>query len=160
MTPVYRRFFARCRSAIKAKAGSSKTKATPIHHDEDDVDMHDGEVRDSDDIQPDEDDEVVEEREGGDDEDEDEDGGDDDDGDGGDGDDPGDQPPPSSGLDESAVSAIFGADLSASFGSYIVKLSSRLKTILNNIKAKGDPTARLIALQELSEILSMSTEEA
>ncbi|KAG8679695.1 Ubiquitin fusion degradation protein 4, partial [Ceratobasidium sp. 395] len=72
------------------------------------------------------------------------------------------EPPPSglaqSGLDESAVSALFGADFRA-LGSYMLSLSSRLKTILNNIKPAASPTTRLMALQELSEILSMSTED-
>ncbi|KAG8745001.1 Ubiquitin fusion degradation protein 4 [Ceratobasidium sp. 414] len=74
-----------------------------------------------------------------------------------------DQEPPSaglapSGLDESAVSALFGADFRA-LGSYMLSLSSRLKTILNNIKPAASATTRLMALQELSEILSMSTED-
>ncbi|KAG9103694.1 Ubiquitin fusion degradation protein 4 [Ceratobasidium sp. 370] len=74
-----------------------------------------------------------------------------------------DQEPPSSslapsGLDESAVSALFGADFRA-LGSYMLSLSSRLKAILNNIKPAASATTRLMALQELSEILSMSTED-
>ncbi|KAJ1306674.1 hypothetical protein OPQ81_007668 [Rhizoctonia solani] len=63
-----------------------------------------------------------------------------------------------SGLDDSAVSALFSADFRA-LGSYMLSLSSRLKTILNNIKPSAGPTVRLMALQELSEILSMSTED-
>jgi E3 ubiquitin-protein ligase TRIP12 len=63
-----------------------------------------------------------------------------------------------SGLDESAVSALFSADFRA-LGSYMLSLSTRLKTILNNIKPSASPTVRLMALQELSEILSMSTED-
>lgn len=62
------------------------------------------------------------------------------------------------GLDDSAVSALFGADFRA-LGSYMLSLSTRLKTILNNIKPSANPTIRLMALQELSEILSMSTED-
>lgn len=74
-----------------------------------------------------------------------------------------DQEPPSSGLaqsglDESTVSALFGADFRA-LGSYMLSLSSRLRTILTNIKPAASPTTRLMALQELSEILSMSTED-
>ena len=38
-------------------------------------------------------------------------------------------------------------------------LSSRLKQILENIKSKADPTTRLLSLQELSELLSISTED-
>jgi E3 ubiquitin-protein ligase TRIP12 len=63
-----------------------------------------------------------------------------------------------SSLDDSAVSALFGADFRA-LGSYMLSLSTRLKSILNNIKASASPTIRLMALQELSEILSMSTED-
>ena len=53
---------------------------------------------------------------------------------------------------------LFGSDFQ-SIGSYMLNLSSRLKTILENIKAKADPTTRLISLQELSELLSISTED-
>lgn len=45
------------------------------------------------------------------------------------------------------------------FGAYMASLGPRLKTLLNNIKADADPTVRLMALQDLSEILSMSTED-
>jgi E3 ubiquitin-protein ligase TRIP12 len=38
-------------------------------------------------------------------------------------------------------------------------LSSRLKSLLNNIKPTADPTTRLVSLQELSELLSISTED-
>ncbi|CAG8973217.1 hypothetical protein HYALB_00006386 [Hymenoscyphus albidus] len=38
-------------------------------------------------------------------------------------------------------------------------VSSRLRDILNNLKQKGDPSMQLIALQELSEILLVSTED-
>ena len=61
------------------------------------------------------------------------------------------------GLDESAALAIFGDY--RQFGSYMMSLSSRLKTMLNNIKSTADPTTRLITLQELSELLSISTED-
>lgn len=37
--------------------------------------------------------------------------------------------------------------------------SSRLRDILSNLKQKDDPSMQLIALQELSEILLVSTEE-
>jgi E3 ubiquitin-protein ligase TRIP12 len=53
--------------------------------------------------------------------------------------------------------SIFG-DFSP-FGSHMVGLSSRLKTMLNNIKMTADPTTRLLTLQELSELLSISTED-
>jgi E3 ubiquitin-protein ligase TRIP12 len=61
------------------------------------------------------------------------------------------------GLDESAALAIFGDY--RQFGSYMLSLSSRLKTMLNNIKTTADPTTRLVTLQELSELLSISTED-
>lgn len=38
-------------------------------------------------------------------------------------------------------------------------VSSRLRDILNNLKQKDDPSIQLIALQELSEILLVSTED-
>ncbi|KAF9269117.1 hypothetical protein L218DRAFT_1040523 [Marasmius fiardii PR-910] len=61
------------------------------------------------------------------------------------------------GLDEAAALAIFGDY--RQFGSYMMSLSSRLKTMLNNIKMTVDPTTRLLTLQELSELLSISTED-
>ncbi|KAF7309974.1 Ubiquitin-protein ligase [Mycena indigotica] len=61
------------------------------------------------------------------------------------------------GLDESAAMAIFGDY--RQFGSYMLSLSSRLKTMLTNIKSTADPTTRLLTLQELSELLSISTED-
>ncbi|KAG6335267.1 hypothetical protein ID866_3823 [Astraeus odoratus] len=45
------------------------------------------------------------------------------------------------------------------FGSYMVSLSGRLKTMLNNIKSTASPATRLVTLQELSELLSISTED-
>lgn len=44
-------------------------------------------------------------------------------------------------------------------GSYMMGISGRLKTMLNNIKSTADPTTRLLTLQELSELLSISTED-
>ncbi len=38
-------------------------------------------------------------------------------------------------------------------------VSSRLRDLLNNLKQKDDPSVQLIALQELSEILLVSTED-
>ncbi|KAF9461243.1 hypothetical protein BDZ94DRAFT_1196596 [Collybia nuda] len=61
------------------------------------------------------------------------------------------------GMDESTALAIFGDY--RQFGSYMMSLSSRLKTMLNNIKITADPTTRLVTLQELSELLSISTED-
>ncbi|THH12821.1 hypothetical protein EW146_g7335 [Bondarzewia mesenterica] len=61
------------------------------------------------------------------------------------------------GMDDSAAMAIF-ADY-RQLGSYMMSLNSRLKTMLNNIKPTADPTTRLVTLQELSELLSISTED-
>lgn len=61
------------------------------------------------------------------------------------------------GMDEAAALAIFGDY--RQFGSYMMSLSSRLKSMLNNIKTTADPTTRLLTLQELSELLSISTED-
>jgi E3 ubiquitin-protein ligase TRIP12 len=66
-------------------------------------------------------------------------------------------PPPPAGIDEAAAMAIFGDY--RQFGSYMMSLSSRLKTMLTNIKSTADPTTRLLTLQELSELLSISTED-
>ena len=59
-------------------------------------------------------------------------------------------------VEESAFS-MFG-DISR-LGGYMSQISSRLRTLLNNIKSTADPTTRLVALQELSELLSISTED-
>jgi E3 ubiquitin-protein ligase TRIP12 len=61
------------------------------------------------------------------------------------------------GMDEATAMAIFGDY--RQFGSYMMSLSSRLKTMLSNIKTTADPTTRLLTLQELSELLSISTED-
>uniref|UniRef100_D8Q152 HECT-type E3 ubiquitin transferase n=1 Tax=Schizophyllum commune (strain H4-8 / FGSC 9210) TaxID=578458 RepID=D8Q152_SCHCM len=86
----------------------------------------------------------------------------DDDDDGDDGEDSGmggsgGPPPIPDSLDESTAMAILGDY--RQFGSYMLSLSSRIKTLLNNIKPTADPTTRLISLQELSELLSISTED-
>ena len=60
-------------------------------------------------------------------------------------------------LDDSAPLSIFGDY--RHLGSYMMGLSSRLKNMLNNIKRTADPTTRLLTLQELSELLSISTED-
>lgn len=61
------------------------------------------------------------------------------------------------GGDDSAPLSMFGDY--RHLGSYMLGLSSRLKTMLNNIKRTADPTTRLLTLQELSELLSISTED-
>lgn len=53
--------------------------------------------------------------------------------------------------------AIFGDYRQLS--SYMLGLSGRLKSLLNNIKPSADPTTRIISLQELTELLSISTED-
>ncbi|KAI0352109.1 hypothetical protein OH77DRAFT_1428880 [Trametes cingulata] len=58
---------------------------------------------------------------------------------------------------EPSAMAIFG-DYHP-LGSYLIGMSGRLKTMLNNIKPTADPTTRLVTLQELSELLSISTED-
>ncbi|THH11305.1 hypothetical protein EW145_g739 [Phellinidium pouzarii] len=44
-------------------------------------------------------------------------------------------------------------------GGYMSQLNTRLRTLLNNIKPSADPSTKLIALQELSELLGISTED-
>ncbi|KAF8637626.1 hypothetical protein AX17_002695 [Amanita inopinata Kibby_2008] len=61
------------------------------------------------------------------------------------------------GFDEAAALAIFGDY--RHIGSYMLSQSTRLKTMLNNIKSTAEPTTRLLTLQELSELLSISTED-
>lgn len=61
------------------------------------------------------------------------------------------------GAEEAASLSMFGDY--RHLGSYMLGLSSRLKTMLNNIKRTADPTTRLLTLQELSELLSISTED-
>ena len=62
------------------------------------------------------------------------------------------------GLNESTAMTIF-ADYQQ-LGTYMSGLSSRLETMLDNIKSSADPTMRVITLQELSELLSISTEDS
>lgn len=62
-------------------------------------------------------------------------------------------PPPA----EPTFGSLMGSDFQ--FGAYMASIGSRLKTLLTNIKPSADPTTRLLALQDLSEILSMSTED-
>jgi E3 ubiquitin-protein ligase TRIP12 len=57
-----------------------------------------------------------------------------------------------------AMAALFGAEF-RQFGSYMLGMSARLKALLGSISMSADPTTRLLALQELAEILSMSTED-
>ena len=61
------------------------------------------------------------------------------------------------GLSEPSAMSIFGDY--RQLGSYMMGISGRLKTMLNNIKPTADPTTRLLTLQELSELLSISTED-
>lgn len=158
-------------SAKGKAAAKSKAMATapgPSRADEDDMDMMDVEYKHEDSDHDDqmdggrEDDHLEEDAEH-------DDGHDDDDGGGGGEDDGGedelggrggsggDSGRGMGGLDESAAMAIF-ADY-RQLGSYMMGLSSRLKTMLTNIKPTADPTTRLVTLQELSELLSISTED-
>jgi E3 ubiquitin-protein ligase TRIP12 len=54
---------------------------------------------------------------------------------------------------------LLGGDLQQ-LGLFLSNASSRLKPLLANIKQRNDPTIRLLALQELSELLSMSNEDS
>ena len=58
---------------------------------------------------------------------------------------------------EASAMSIFGDYRQLGF--YMSGISGRLKTMLNNIKPTADPTTRLVTLQELSELLSISTED-
>ncbi|KAI8996413.1 hypothetical protein BD414DRAFT_455102 [Trametes punicea] len=58
---------------------------------------------------------------------------------------------------EASAMSIFGDY--RQLGSYMMGVSGRLKTMLTNIKPTADPTTRLVTLQELSELLSISTED-
>ncbi len=60
-------------------------------------------------------------------------------------------------MNEPSAMSIFGDY--RQLGSYMMGISGRLKTMLNNIKPTADPTTRLMTLQELSELLSISTED-
>ncbi|KAF9071607.1 hypothetical protein BDP27DRAFT_1382427 [Rhodocollybia butyracea] len=146
--------------AAKAKAMAAADSAP--HHDED-INMMDSEIKHEDSEH--DDDDLAEPME-------DHIGDDEGDGDGdGDGDDQDDEEenhdedgsaPQGGGIpggldDAAAAMAIFGDY--RQFGSYMLSLSSRLKTMLNNIKSTADPTTRLVTLQELSELLSISTED-
>ncbi|EJU03433.1 hypothetical protein DACRYDRAFT_77036 [Dacryopinax primogenitus] len=66
--------------------------------------------------------------------------------------------PPRLSAFEDAAAALFGGSYNSITG-YMLGLSPRFKGILNNLKQEANPTQRLMALQELSELLSMSTEE-
>jgi hypothetical protein len=57
-----------------------------------------------------------------------------------------DAPPIPGRIDEASALAIFGE-------SYMMSLSSRLKTMLNDIKATADPTTRLLALLSTLELI-------
>jgi len=61
-------------------------------------------------------------------------------------------------LGASGLNASMSSTLRALSG-YVSGVSQRLRDILNNLKQKDDPSVRLIALQELSEILLISNED-
>ena len=60
-------------------------------------------------------------------------------------------------LDESTAIAIFGDY--RQLNSYMLGLSGRLKSLLNNFKPSADAATRLILLQELTKLSSISTED-
>ncbi|KAK7025056.1 ubiquitin fusion degradation protein 4 [Favolaschia claudopus] len=137
---------AKGKAAVKSKSAMAIASSSRIE--DEDTEMPDAEYNKEEEArneegQPEDDD---------DDDDEEEDNG----GDGGESANPGSAPIPG-GLDETTAMAIFGDY--RQFGSYMLSLSSRLKTMLTNIKPTADPTTRLVTLQELSELLSISTED-
>ncbi|PWN36096.1 uncharacterized protein FA14DRAFT_164637 [Meira miltonrushii] len=52
----------------------------------------------------------------------------------------------------------FGGHIRAMAG-YMTGLAGRFRTLLNSLRDRRDPTAQLVALQELSEVLSISNED-
>lgn len=146
---------------MKSKAMTSAAATSSRLEDDDDDLVHAEEYR----PEASEHENVVEDcHDEGDEQDEDDVGGGDGEGDGADDDTGGDEDAAAApaersfgGLDESAAMAIFGDY--RQLGSYMMGLSGRLKTMLNNIKPTADPTTRLVTLQELSELLSISTED-
>lgn len=128
--------------------------ASSSRHEDDDVEMLDTECAPEPmeaDEKHDQGEEMEDEGDEGPGHDEDEEHGDDDDGDRAEQDHSGTHPA------DSIPMGIFG-DF-RQLGSYMMGLSGRLKTMLNNIKRTADPTTRLLTLQELSELLSISTED-
>ncbi|KAJ6471203.1 armadillo-type protein [Mycena vulgaris] len=150
--PRKTRSIAKGKMAVKSKvmafAGSSRLE-------DEDTEMLDAEYKQEEDVE-DHHDDAGNEEEGHPEDDEEDDDEDDDNGGEGEGGMPEGAPIPG-GLDETTAMAIFGDY--RQFGSYMLSLSSRLKTMLNNIKSTADPTTRLVTLQELSELLSISTED-
>ncbi|CDS01488.1 hypothetical protein [Sporisorium scitamineum] len=53
---------------------------------------------------------------------------------------------------------VFGLNLRAMAG-YMSGLSTRFRSLLTSLRNEEDPTAQMVALQELSELLSVSTED-
>ncbi|KAG6902593.1 hypothetical protein C0995_014600 [Termitomyces sp. Mi166 len=148
------------RASNKEKMASVKTKisvASSSRIQDEDVEMLDAPYKSEHEVCPNENETGV--GEAGETHDEGDDDGDDDGGDEGHGDVamPSSEPPVPGNMDASTAMAIFGDY--RQFGSYMMSLSSRLKTMLNNIKPTADPTTRLLTLQELSELLSISTED-
>ncbi|KAF7370365.1 Ubiquitin fusion degradation protein 4 [Mycena sanguinolenta] len=143
----------RGKAAVKSKAAMAVAGSSRLE--DEDTEMLDAEYNKEEEAEEHHDDGGNEEGhpEEDDEDDDDEDGG----GEGGEGGIPGGAPGIPGGLDETTAMAIFGDY--RQFGSYMLSLSSRLKTMLNNIKTTADPTTRLVTLQELSELLSISTED-
>ncbi|KAG5340284.1 hypothetical protein C0989_002300 [Termitomyces sp. Mn162] len=149
------------RASNKEKMASVKTKisvASSSRIEDEDVEMLDAPYKSEHEVCPDENEDKTGIGEAGENHDGDDDGDDDDDDEGnGDVVMPSSDPPVPGNMDASTAMAIFGDY--RQFGSYMMSLSSRLKTMLNNIKPTADPTTRLLTLQELSELLSISTED-
>ncbi|OBZ82438.1 putative ubiquitin fusion degradation protein C12B10.01c [Choanephora cucurbitarum] len=132
------------KSSSKAKIANKQQQEEEIlddaldsfdHHEDEDNQMDDDEEDDIDEDKEDEDDEDIE-----DDEDEDNDEDDDDE-------------------DISRVRRTLGLQMQGLFGGLISSDFGRFKSILASLKSSDDPTMQLIALQELAEILSVSSEE-
>ncbi|KAJ7739810.1 ubiquitin-protein ligase [Mycena metata] len=147
--PRKTRAAAKGKMAVKNKAmavaGSSRlededTEMLDAEFKQEEPEDHPGDaVNNEEQMQPDDDDDDEDDEDGG-------------EGEGGEGGVPGGAPIPG-GLDETAALAIFGDY--RQFGSYMLSLSSRLKTMLNNIKSTADPTTRLVEqfVRELVKIL-------
>jgi E3 ubiquitin-protein ligase TRIP12 len=155
---TYRSTPGKGKAASKSKAMAATVPSTS-HADDEDIEMldadyihdelHDATARQGDDGDDEDDDDLIEDTAGH-----------NDDSEHDDDDDEPEEPRAERGLggaDDSAPLSMFGDY--RHLGSYMLGLSSRLKTMLNNIKRTADPTTRLLTLQELSELLSISTED-
>lgn len=60
--------------------------------------------------------------------------------------------------DDGHGAGVFGLNLRAMAG-YMSGLSNRFRSLLASLRKESDPTAQMVALQDLSELLSVSTED-